>query len=142
MSQDLSKLTPQELIELAKKGLEQPQDNSLKSLSSVNRFIISENIQSGKEKIPAIIIYARYYTWASINNEDIISQPKFFQELQLYLVRKATGKGVFYFVNPTGFNLSKEYFIQAKQKHLAVKRNSRDKTKSERKKEKKETNPF
>lgn len=142
MSEDLSKLTPEQLIELAKSALQNPDDQTLKNLSSVKRFIISEDIQSGKEKLQAIVIFARYYTWCAVNNEVVIQQSKFFQELQLYLQRKVTGKGVFYYVNPTGFNLSKEYLHEAKNKHLTLKRNSRDKTKSERKKEKKVENPF
>lgn len=123
----LGKLSIQELMEIAKNPIKE--EDEFKHLPPVRRFIVSDKIQHGDYKIPAILIYDRYARWANKHKLEIISQVKFFKELALYFNKIRISEGFAYIMSPEGFNLSPDYLHIVNNR----KRNSNGKNKKNKK---------
>jgi hypothetical protein len=126
---DLSKLTPEELMEIAKLPLK---DDGKKTLPPVKAFIVGDGIQEGEDLIPAALVYDRYQTWAKINNIEDVGIVKFFKDLQIYFTKIRKTYGYFYKMSQNGFDLSPEHIEYVNSK--TVKRNSSGWKKRQKKK--------
>lgn len=114
MGKDLSKLTTEQLMDLAKNPI---QEKRKTRFSPVKEFILSEKIVAGDYPIPGVVIYDRYTTWARANSLDILTQHKFFMELKHHFVKKTKADGKHYMISPTGFDLSPQHHSQLKEEH-------------------------
>lgn len=139
-TKDLSKLSAQELMALAKNQLKEDKSD-LKKLSIIRQFIISDGIKQGDYNIPAILIYDRYRKWCKVNNSSPLSLSKFFSDFKLYFKKIRLTKGMGYQMSPAGFDLSDEYLQEVNKKYLK-KRTSYGKTKKEKQKEEDKKNVF
>lgn len=111
-TKDISQYTPEELIQLAKNPIQNPDMD--KTLPQVRRFIISEEIKSGKDVIPAMIIYDRYRKWADKDlTESPVNVTQFFKKFKTYFETKQTKIGMFYLLDSKGFDLRPEAVIDA-----------------------------
>ena len=129
MGKDLSKLTPEELIRLAKNPIAK---KTLKSnLSPIKDFIISEGLVAGDTQIPALTVYDRYFLWCKSLSITPFTITRFFIEFKHYFERIKTRSAVCYLLDQNGFDLSPSY-----QKILAEEYGKRNSSgKKRRKKE-------
>ena len=135
---NLTKLTPKELMELAKKPLKD-NDKTLKKLPVIRQFIISEKIRQDEYKIPAILIFDRYKKWAFTHGYKVLSITKFFIEFKKFFEKSVTNKGATYKISPEGFDLSDQYLQEVNAKYLKEKRISNGKKEAKKEKEQKES---
>lgn len=133
---NLTKLTAQELMELAKKPLKD-NDKSLKKLPIVRQFIISEKIVQGDYNIPAMLVYDRFKKWCFIHGYRIITVTAFFRQFKLYFPR-ISKKGTKYALSPEGFDLSEQYIKQVNTEYMKEKRTSHEKKEISKKEKNKE----
>ncbi len=104
------------LVEIAKNPL--PEDETVK-LPPVKRFMVSDGVELGTEKIRATLIYDRYVKWCAKVKIVELSSVEFFKELALYTTKKVTGKGTFYHLSPKGFNMTPEYLALVNQNRMS-----------------------
>lgn len=96
-------------MELAKRPAKK-KDPKIAALGPVAQYKILDNINPGSYPVPAIVIYDRYRKWAVINNEEVLSQVKFFKELKLHFQKKMhKTEGASYMLDPVGFDLTPEH---------------------------------
>lgn len=129
MTKPVSQLSVQELMELAKNPIK---EDEFKKLPPAKRFVLSADIQPGKEKIPAALIYDRYEAWAKTHKIKPVSMAKFFTELKLYFDKIRYEKGFAYLMSPKGFNLSPEHQVLVNSKKR-ISANGEKKTKKKHK---------
>lgn len=131
MSKDLSQLTPEELINLAKNPI---QDNRKVDKNPVKEFILGNKVEPGDYPVSALIIYDRYYNWCKANAIKPITERLFFMELKHHFPKKVTRYGIFYTVSPKGFDLSGDHLsklkAQFRKRNSAHGRKKKDKAKS------------
>lgn len=130
---NLSKLTNQELMELAKKPLKD-NNKELKKLPVIRQFIISEKIVEDDTLIPAMVIYDRYERWAFGNGYKILTVTKFFMEFKKYFQKVISNSGSYYKLSPKGFDLSEQHLQEVNAKFLKEKRISNGKKEDKKKK--------
>ncbi len=129
MSKDMSNLTPEQLMDLAKLPIKKSKD---KNMSPVKEFIVSEDLTPGDERIPGLVIYDRYATWCKNNSITRLSIVKFFNEFKFYFTKKQTKSGVFYSMSSDGFDLSPEKLkILAAAYGKRISKNGKKKNKEE-----------
>lgn len=133
----LTKLSNQELMELAKKPLKE-NNKDLKKLPVIRQFIISEKITEDDVLIPAMIVYNRYETWAFGNGYKVLSVTKFFMEFKKYFQKVVSNTGSYYKLSPKGFDLSEQHLQEVNAKFLKEKRISHGKKENKKKKNEKE----
>lgn len=127
---DLSQLTPEELMALAKNPIKAKKQ---KNLSPIKEFIISEDISAGTEKIAGVLVYDRYTTWCKAMSIKPFTMTKFFTEFVHYFEKKRSTSGVAYMLNPKGFDLAPEKLRKLNAEYQ--KRISRNVNKKKNKKE-------
>ena len=131
MSKDLSQLTPEQLMELAKNPVK---DTRKRNLSPVREFIVSANIVAGDYAIPGLIIYDRYRQWCKANSIVPITNYSFFLEFKLHFTRKVKVDGKYYLLSPEGFDLSPAHLSKLKLEHGKRISNGSNKKKKTKKK--------
>lgn len=104
MAKDISELSVEELMALAKKKIDKQDD--VKHLSDVHQFILAENLKRGEIPIPAFMIYNRYIKWVDSMNRIALSNQKFFREFKHYFTRTQDRYGIYYLMQANGFDLS------------------------------------
>lgn len=128
MTKPIAELSVEQLMEIAKKPIK---DDEYKKLPPAKRFIVSEGIEAGDYKVPAILIWDRYVKWAKHNKVKSVSQIAFFKELALYFDKVRLTNAYGYMVTVKGFDLSPSYVEYVKQLHKKGKRTSRGRPKKE-----------
>jgi hypothetical protein len=110
MSKDLSHLSTEELMQIAKIKVKEDENHDL---PPAKRFIVSANIKSGNYKVPTTIVYQRYTEWCREYNLEVLSKIAFFREFDLYFRRSRLngGKGQAYTLDCEGFAISDIYKI-------------------------------
>lgn len=122
-SRDLSTLSPEELMELAKNPIKKEKD---KNLSPVKAFIVSEDLQKGETQVPGIVVYDRYSEWCENNSIERLSVTAFFKEFKFYFTKKVTKFGAVYLLDSEGFDLSVEHKkILSDQRRKRISRNAK-----------------
>lgn len=125
MAKDVSKLSVEELMEIAKL----PVKPLPKKMSPAKQFIIADGLEQGTDHIPASVIYARYTNWAKAANLEPITSGKFFKEFRLYFKKIIRQNISHYILSVKGFNMALEEIYISKT--TSEKRTSRGKSKKE-----------
>lgn len=129
-SKNIEKLTFEQLMELAKLPVKEPN----KKLSQVKRFIISDGLKEGSDAIPASLIYSRYKEWCTINIQEPLSLVKFFKEFKLYYKKIIKDQLSHYLLSAHGFDFSLEKIFESK-KDITEKRTSQRGNNTKKKKQ-------
>lgn len=120
---DVTQMSLQELMEIAKNPIK---EDEFRKLTPARRFILSDGVEAGDYKMPALLIYDRYVKWANAYKIKPVNKVEFFKEFAKYFKKSRTTEGFVYLMSPKGFDLSLEYLaiIKEKYKIAKVKRNS------------------
>lgn len=100
----------EKLLELATK----PKVRKVKELKpnpEIDKFILECNIETGKKKVSADIVYYRYYLYKNIR---LIDRRKFFKYFSTKFQKARTNKDVTYLLNPKGFDLTPQGHFSAR----------------------------
>jgi hypothetical protein len=131
MTKDLSQLTPEQLMDLAKNPIKETRKTKF---SPVKEFIVSAGITAGDYPIPGLIVYDRYRSWCKSYSITPITNYSFFLEFKLHFTRKVKVDGKYYLLNPEGFDLSPQHLSKLRSEHR--KRTSYGSSKKKKSKEK------
>lgn len=98
----LLELASQPKAEKVKKPKENPE---------IDKFILENNITSGKKRIPSTIIYYKYYLWKQTR---LIPRRKFFNYFKTKFEKTQTDHGIGFLLNPKEFDLTPAGFFRAR----------------------------
>jgi hypothetical protein len=111
----IQELSVEELLALAKGA--KPED-IIEKISEAAKFIYALNIQDGREKISALLVYHTYKQWKGWDNKRQ-SKRYFFRDFNEYFKPQRTRDGLVYFLDPKSFDTSKEnyWLMRADMRH-------------------------
>lgn len=117
------------LIELASK----PKSRKVKApkeFPEMDKFFQECSILSGKKRIPAVIIYYRYFIWKKIN---LVNRKKFFNYFNSKFEKTRAGTGTVYLLSPKGFDLTPSGYFRARAFLRDIKEHEETKRKEKQK---------
>lgn len=129
---EISDMSVDELMEVAKKRLSKPIKKKTKNKSISERsdiikeFILAENVKSHTSiKVPSILVYDKYHKWATLENDHkLLTIVAFNKEFGKIFKAVTLSKNKYYLLHPEGFNLSDEHHASLKEKYTNFKKKS------------------
>lgn len=102
----INELTEEELLEIARGA---KVEQVVEKISEAAKFIYALNIQDGRDKISALLVFHTYKQYKGWDNKRQ-SKRYFFKDFNKYFKPQRTKDGMVYMLNPKSFDTSQDEY--------------------------------